>query len=492
MSSAARRRLVALLVLGAALTAAVVVLMHGPDGADPGPPVGDTRRVTLVDPDGDGVLSRGPGEALHDRTDLAPARPPGPVLATIGQLTDAHVRDEESPALIGFLDRLGGPFTSTFRPQEALTTQVLAGAVRSLNAARPDAVVASGDLIDNDQADELEWALTTLDGGMVRPDSGARGYDGPQLASNADPSFYRPAVDPPQHPGLLGAAQRPFRSPGLTAPWWAVTGNHDVLVSGEIASTPRLQAVAQGGRALVRPPDDLPIPRDESGLLQGVDRLLEDGLPGRTVARPADPRRRQLSGAQYAARLRAAGHATGRGPTLDYGVDVGPRVRAIVLDTVRRDRGSGGLVTAGTLAFLRAQLAAAGDRWVLVFSHQPLTTATGGERALALLDRDPHVLATVAGHTHRNRITARRSPAGGYWQLVTASLADFPQQVRMLRVRSTASGGVALETWMRDTAPGALPDTARALAFLDAQGGRPDGARGRRVDRNVRLFRRAP
>lgn len=495
--SVQRRRLVAFgaLALVAGLIAAATTGLRTGDGdrvrAGSGP-IGDTRRVTLVDRAGDGRLQRAPGEALRDRTALAPAAAPGRVLASFGQLTDAHVRDEESPALVGFLDRLGGPFTSTFRPQETLTTQVLAAGVRSLNAARPATVLVTGDSIDDDQRNELQMALAALDGGIVRPDSGARGYDGPQLASEADPSYYRPAVDPPQVPGLLDAAQRSFRSDGLHAPWWAVTGNHDLLVGGELATTPRLQAVARGGAALVQPPPGLVIPRDESGLLRGVDALLAGGLPGITTPRPADPARTQLTAAQVLARLRATGHAKGTGASLDYTVDLGPRVRGIVLDTVRRDRGSGGVVPPPTLAFLRAQLAAAGGRWIVVFSHQPLATAAGGQAALALLDADPHVLATVAGHTHRNRITPRHTPAGGYWQLTTASLVDFPQQTRMLRIRETPAGGAVIETWMLDTAPGRLADTARALAFLDAQGGRPAGARGRRLDRNVRLFRRAP
>ena len=102
------------------------------------------------------------------------------------------------------------------------------------------------------------------------------------------------------------------------------------------------------------------------------------------------------------------------------------------------------------------------------------------------------MLATVAGHTHRNRIMARRTPAGGYWQIATASLADFPQQARALRVRATAGGGAVIETWMLDTAPGGLADVARGLAYLDVQGGRPAGDAGTALDRNVRLWRAPP
>jgi 3',5'-cyclic AMP phosphodiesterase CpdA len=472
-----------------ALVALAVALAGcGGSGSQPADPGGSTLVATWHDPDGDGVLTRGPGEPLRDRTDLARAVAPGRTLATLAVLTDVHVRDEESPARVPFLDRLGGPFSSTFRPQEALSAQVLDAAVRSVNATRPDAVLVTGDLIDNAQANELALARTVLDGGRADPDSGARGYQGVQSASDPDPAYYRPDVDPPRHRGLLDAAQRPFRASGLRAPWYAVPGNHDLLVAGELARTPSTAAVAVGAERLVTPDAGLDVPRSENALTpQLVDRALSGGLPGTTARVAPDRGRRELTPQEAVADLRAASGHGGSGARMDYAFDAGPAVRVVVLDTVRRDVGSGGVLSAEQTRWLSGQLAAAGERRVVVVSHQPLTSVNGGQAALALLDADRHVVAALAGDSHHNRVVARHTSAGGYWLVQTAALADYPQQGRVLRVRAAPNGGTVLETWMLDTAPDPLADTARELAYLDAQGGRPQGEAGTRNDRNVRL-----
>jgi 3',5'-cyclic AMP phosphodiesterase CpdA len=460
---------------------------------DPGNGATSTLRATWVDRDGDGTLARGPGERMVPRTELAPASRPGATLATLAFVTDVHVRDPESPARASLLDRLGPPFNSTFRPQEALSGQVFAGAVRAIDAARPNAVVEGGDLIDDDQADELDQALRIVHGGRVRPDTGARGYQGPQQASDPDPAFYRPALDAPRIPDLLARATAPFSSPGLRAPWYPVPGNHDLLVEGEVPPTPSLQRLATGDRRLVevsrsrlRSADALRA--DPSA---AVAALLRGGaLPGRTVPVAPDPGRRLLSPPELSARLRAASTAPGSGGArLDYTFDVGASVRGIVLDGISRERNAFAL-TPAQLGWLARQLRTAGKRWVLVFSHAPLARTASGRAALALLDRDRHVVAALSGDTHKNRIAPRRTAAGGYWLISTSSLADWPMQARMLRLMRTADGGVALQTWMLDTAggPGSLPGFARQLAYLDAQGGRPQGFRGTRRDRNAVLY----
>jgi hypothetical protein len=470
----------------AALILVVLLAGCGSEGAARTPPASSTLQATLIDRDGDGFLERGPGEPLLARG--GDARP-GRRLATFGQLTATHVRDEESPARAPFLDRLGAPVNSTFRPQEAFSTQVLDAAVRALDRERPQAVVVTGDIIDSAQANELAMALETLRGGTVQPDSGGRGYDGVQDASSPDPFYFRPDNDAPRHPGVLDAAQRPFRAAGLDMPWYPAVGNHDLLVQGEVPPTPAIETVATGGRMVVGiDPRFLPSDLEEDDAAAAVDSLISQGDGfGRTETVQADDRRRHLAADEMVGRLADAAGVRPPGDRLDYAFDIGPEVRGIVLDTVDRAGGSRGRLEPSQLAWLRSELRHTGERWTVVFAHNRLP-----EAALAALDATPRVAAVVIGNSHRNAI----EPRDGYWLISTSSLADFPQQARMFRLceaqRSDGEGeardGAVLETWLVDHDGRGLAGVSRELAYIDAQGGRPLGFAGRATDRNARLF----
>ena len=366
---------------------------------------------------------------------------------------------------------------------------MLDAAVRALNRQCPQAVVMTGDIADSAQANEFDQAVAVLRGGRVDPDTGAPGYAGVQAAANPDPYYYRPQHDAPRHPGLEAAAQQPFTAAGLRAPWFPVVGNHDLLVQGEVPVTPAIEAVAVGGEMVTELDPELRPPTDEVSAPAAVAALLRssDGLPGRTEQVPADPGRRPLRAAEAVERLLAATapRASTVGGRLDYTFDMGGRVRGIVLDTVNRDGTSRGLVLEEQVAWLERELDEAGDRHVVVFSHNPLDASDGGEAALAAMAASGNVVAAVAGHRHGNRVEPYA--AGGFWLIGTSSLADFPQQARMFKLSETAGGGVVLETWMVDHDGRGVAGPARELAHLDAQGGRPLGYAGRPQDRNARL-----
>ena len=226
-----------------------------------------------------------------------------------------------------------------------------------------------------------------------------------------------------------------------------------------------------------------------------INSFLEQALAGPTVRVPADPARRELSATEVITALRAATDGVGSASRLDYVHDVGHGVRLVVLDVASRVGGSGGVLVDGQADFVSHAISTAGSRWIVFITHQPLRQTTGGAAVQAILDDAPRVVAALAGHTHRNRVAARQTDAGGHWEIETASLIDYPQQSRALRLWETQGGGVAIQTWMLDHvesgAVGALGRIGRELSYLDAAGGRPNGFAGERTDRNVVLYRRA-
>ncbi len=447
------------------------------------------------------------GEPLVERFELGGRASLRRPLGLLAHLTDAHVIDASSPARVTFLARLGPPFQSTFRPQEALTSHVLVGMVAALRALGPEVVIEGGDLIDNCQRNELDAAVAALAGGEVRPGSGPEGYFGPQSDVNPDPFYYRPALDAPRHPGLLRDATRPVRSSGLGARWLPVLGDHDVLVQGELVPTPLTQALAVGDRALWTLPEGLSLPpgfelhaggSPDSPPLSGmVDQFLLAALQGRTVAVPPDSARAQLSVAEVTGRLRTAAGLTAGGVELDgshgrldYVHDLGDRLRVVGLDLASREGGSAGRVGAGQVEFVESALAGARERFVIFVSHQTLRQTVGGDEIEAALDGARNVVLVLSGHTHHNRIRPRETRAGGYWTVETSSLIDWPQQSRALRLHET-DRGVAIETWMVDHVPtGSDPELgaiSRRLAYGDVSGGRPGNFAGEPRDRNAML-----
>ena len=129
---------------------------------------------------------------------------------------------------------------------------------------------------------------------------------------------------------------------------------------------------------------------------------------------------------------------------------------------------------------------------MIVVSHQPLTERRGRRRRRWRCSTPiAHVVAALAGDSHHNRIVAAthaRPAATGSCR--PRRWPTIPSRRACCACARRAGGGTVLETWMLDTAPDPLADTARELAYLDAQGGRPQHEAGTRLDRNVRLYLR--
>ncbi len=442
------------------------------------------------------------GEPHAVRTELASgdATPTGDALACIVHLTDLHVTDAQSPARFEFVNReeKDARFRELLtmqRPHEMLNTHAIAAMVRAINDVSAGPLIGSavqlvaltGDAIDNAQRNELTNFLSLLDGGVVRPDSGAPGYDGVQRTDWPGDIYWKPDGpddgDPfqsglgfPRHPGLLDDAVKPFTSEGLRVPWLRCYGNHEELCQGVGVVTPALAEAMSGSRK----PIELPPGLDRDRAVDIFAAHPERYMSGASLAIPADPQRRPIKRSDLM-------------PASYYVHDVG-EVRYITLDTVCDVGGADGTIDAAQLHWLEERLDEAQRRYVVILSHhgyQTLANPRGERRAgelLALLGRHPNVVMWLNGHIHANRIT----PRGSFWEVTTSSLVDWPCQARLVEIFKTRGGLLAIACTMLDHDGASLAGLHRELAGNVPLNGFDSWRPGTPADRDVTLLLRAP
>ena len=291
----------------------------------------------------------------------APAR----TLATFGQLTDAHVRDEESPARVPFLDRLGGAVHLHLPPPGgADPTQVLDAAVRSLDRLRPQAVFRHRRPRDSAQDNELDAARSARSGGRVHPDSRRA-----RLRRRAAGEQPRPVLLPARRSTRRAtpACSTPRRAAVHTRPGCARRGTRCSATTtcsprARSPPTPAIERVATGDRLV-----DIARPaacgrRATTDAAAAVAALLAGGA---ARSHRAPRARRSRAGAILAPaprccrRARAAGGTPDAPGRLDYTFDVGPlgaRRSCSTSSTARAARA--GSSPPAEVAWLRAELRA--------------------------------------------------------------------------------------------------------------------------------------
>jgi 3',5'-cyclic AMP phosphodiesterase CpdA len=445
-------------------------------------------RAQLLD-EGYGAHALGPGEGMVALTpDGSDPPAPGPAPSLVSRfvhLCDTQIADDESPLRVAAAD---SPFLSgAYRPQEAHACQVTNAAVRTINAvneATPlDFVVLGGDNADSAQTNEVRWFLEILDGApVVHCDSG----------QDDDPE-----------PGEANDPKDRFAPVGLDVPWIWVSGNHDVLVQGNFAIAGR---------------EELAIGADVPGGSSTRDWSQPGGpvFPGPVVA---DEQRALLDGAALLGLV--VGSGDGHGITRDaiaaeratYAWDVaGTELRIVVVDSAAPTGGAEGLVTDADVEGLIRPLLDAAERdgkLVMVATHhasaslgdgsgiggEPMPGALETADWQALLGEYPGVIAHLCGHSHEHRVRfIEPMGARGYWEIITAAIADWPHQLRIVEVHDQDDGWLTITGIALDyaTVDDALAADGRSLGILDRTSGwTPDGA-GTLVDRNVQLWIPAP
>ena len=391
-----------------------------------------TVNQTIVDRDKDDRLETGPGERHVVREDLAPAQAGRDkrrrAQLFFGQMSDTHVVDEESPLRVEFTDQFGAVFTSAYRPQEGMSTQVLEEMVRQLrNTVSPvtqrelELVMTTGDNTDNTQLNETRWVIDVMSGDRtVNPDSGIggtcgrkAGYHGvrggkryyePNKSSGQDGPGYSPRraengrpVSVRDFPGLFKRMNEPFKATGFDdIPWYAVFGNHDGEVQGNQPRNPALEALATGCIKVSNLEPAVADAIEAAGagdydtalsLLQNA--LIEEGADhedANTVVVPSDPKRKPLRKVEWIAEhFNTTGVPKGHGfnfrqdvpPDMGY-YDFSPRtgLRFVVLDTISEHGLEEGNLDDTQFRWLHERLLAAEGRGetVFVFGHHGLPT----------------------------------------------------------------------------------------------------------------------
>lgn len=433
------------------------------------------------------------------------------------QVSDAHILDDDAPYPLRQepLDPYITAFSSSAqRPQDEYTDEVLESIVRAINgqhAADPfQFVLNTGDNIDNDLENELMRFLDLWDGTATAT--------GPVSGLACVPDGQSTGIEDDEHdvtdrctslPESL-LAVRTALAPGL--PWYSAFGNHDTLLQGNVnPNGPFDDVAARSGRHLLTQPEYVAM--HFPGL---------DACAGGTAA--------DDFGHGYGL---AGERLCDEDPDNDgYYAFTANGVRFIVLDTVNDDfaRANGftpgvlttesiagadiiggyaeGAVDPVQLAWLREEVAAHPDKLIVVSSHHTVNSmftrlrddacAPGlgcladaferagyatGEQLTAELAEVPNVVAWVGGHTHRHRIQPKDGAAGGFWNVESSSLIDWPQQARAIELWVTADGAKGfwlLRSFGHDFAP------SKDLEATDPQ--REPAAEGTDLDQEVLLW----
>jgi metallophosphoesterase (TIGR03768 family) len=494
-----------------------------PIGLPPDTPPINPADVPLYEQFGYSAWHAGPGtnyspdpdspQPYDKRTELAPAYTDAPNAARLlsfFSMSDIHLTDKESPAQVlnnGWSAVFGpssaGLFVSSYSPIILSTTQVLDAAVQTINALHKrspfDFGISLGDDTNNTQHNELRWFIDVLDGKVITPSSGA--HDG------ADSIDY----------------QKPYKAAGLDKriPWYQAIGNHDQYFSGIAYENAKTQQ-AHVGNTVLNIKDDIADPNsiNETGAFQGVvdgstpyGDVIKAGPEENFTVPPtvvADTNRHSLSTSTSSSLnwmsefFKTTSNPVGHGFTqINLDNDFAcytfePKsdmpVRVIVLDDTNKKNeantspqfvGSGALDQT-RLDWLTGELQKGQDegKLMIIAAHIPIKPQANiddnapfycfydhdfEDSLLATLHAYPNLILWISGHRHLNTVTAQPDPNGdperSFWEVETASLRDFPQQLRTFDIRRNSDNTISIFVTDADPAVRAGSPAAKSRGY---------------------------
>ena len=440
---------------------------------------------------GFGNLTSSAGQAYVTRVIDGSTPPPAGAnakrLLRFAHLADLQLSDDESPTRLGAYDS-ADLTVAALRPQDSDICRMTNAAVRTLNALHHKDPIAftlsGGDNADSAQSNEIDWVLQILSGSpLVQCDSGD--------------------VDDPV-PGPDNDGKDPFVAEGLAMPWKWNTGNHDVLVQGNLEVTDGYKSAVLGdtsnggtrdyriGGAITNTGDTI-IPDPRRALLTRTELMAK-------VSADKD-------GHGLGAEQRASGRAT-------YTFDVeGTAFRFVVIDTAHEVGGSEGVIRQVDVdSTIKPMLdkAKADGKWVVLASHHSTTslTADGGafgrketdallpDQWSAFIGKYSNVVFSMVGHSHANRVRPIAPQAGhSWWEVMSPAIADFPHQFRVVEIFDQDNGWLMMRATDIDFSVDGdnVAKEGRPRGTVDLTSGWfPRDGTGKPEDRNVELWIKKP